>query len=75
MVFNTRGVNNMKKYNLMGKIFYILGPLVFLLGFLVCLHKINYFILVPSFAVAVKYQIIGFLLILVTESKLLRVQE
>lgn len=75
MVITTIGVNNVKKYNLVGKISYVLGLLFFLVGFLVCINKINYFVLVPSLSVAVKYQIISFLLILMTESKIFKVRE
>ncbi|MEH7003733.1 MULTISPECIES: hypothetical protein [Priestia] len=65
----------MKKYNLAGKVTYILGALLFLLGFLVSINKVSYFELVPSLSAAVKYAVIGFALIVVTKSKVFRVQE
>lgn len=64
----------MKKYNLLGKVTYVLGALLFLMGFLALTNKVDYFTLVPNLSVAIKYQVVGFVLIIATETGLLPVK-
>ncbi|WP_393959985.1 hypothetical protein [Priestia megaterium] len=64
----------MKKFNLLGKVTYVLGAFLFLMGFVVLIHKVDYFALVPNLSVAIKYQIVGFILIVATETGILPVK-
>jgi membrane-bound ClpP family serine protease len=64
----------MKKYNLAGKITYILGALLFLIGFLTVTDKVSYFKLIPSLSVAIKFLIVGLVLVMATNSKMFKVQ-
>ncbi|RJS62754.1 hypothetical protein [Priestia filamentosa] len=64
----------MRKYNLAGKITYILGALLFLIGFFTVTDKVGYFKLIPSLSVAIKLLIVGFVLVMATNSKMFKVQ-
>jgi len=64
----------MKKYNLAGKITYILGALLFLIGFLTVTDKVSYFKLITSLSVAIKFLIVGLVLVMATNSKMFKVQ-
>lgn len=63
-----------RKYNLAGKITYILGALLFLIGFFTVTDKVSYFKLIPSLSVAIKLLIVGFVLVMATNSKMFKIQ-
>ena len=52
----------------------LLGALLFLTGFLALTNKVDYFTLVPNLSAAIKYQVVGFVLIITTETGLLPVK-